>query len=289
MLDRWDDMRLLLALAREGSLAAAGRALRVDPTTVARRMKALEASAGVALFDRLRGGVELTAAGELLVTTAEQWESSLHQASRHLEGGRTSVTGTVRLSVPELLIWPWMGDLTRFRQTHPELVLEVVADDAFSSLERREADVALRFTPTPPDHLIAKRLCGMATAVYASDRFDDAALSDVPWVAWDPREAPTSEIVRTHQAVAPGAPFVLYVNSYGLLLQALREGAGATMLPCVLGDVLPSVSRRSSPCVLPGHLWLLTHPDQRRSARIGAVVSFVEGLVTARCQRLLGR
>ncbi len=106
MIERWDDLRILLAVARGGTLTAASEALQVDPTTVTRRLKALEATVGLRLFDRLRGGVELTPAGDTLVATAEQWEAGLLDAERRLEGGREELSGAVRVALPELLAVP---------------------------------------------------------------------------------------------------------------------------------------------------------------------------------------
>ena len=101
-MERWDDLRFVLAVCRGGSLSEAARSLKVDPSTVTRRLQALEEDMGVRLFDRLRHGVELTPTGELLLQAAEDMEVRALALERQVVGGEAEIGGTVRLTLPEL-------------------------------------------------------------------------------------------------------------------------------------------------------------------------------------------
>ncbi len=281
MIERWDDLRILLAVARGGTLTAASEALQVDPTTVTRRLKALEATVGLRLFDRLRGGVELTPAGDTLVATAEQWEAGLLDAERRLEGGREELSGAVRVALPELLALPWLPELVRLPLAHPGLTLELVVSNDYQSLARREADVAVRVTERPPEHLIAQEIGSIAGAVYAASCFDDRPLREVPWVGWHVADTTDSVVEAWRQEFSPDAPYSLRVSSYGTLWAAVSAGAGATYLPCPTGDALPDVSRRTEARPWPNAMWLLTHPDVRRSAKVRAVTAYLAEFLAA--------
>src|SRR3954470_17728992 len=98
----WDDVRVFLAVARHGSLRAAGRALGLSQPTVGRRLAAFEATfGGPALFDRLPEGLRLNEAGEALVSLAEQLENAALSLERHRAATTSVLSGTVRMSVGE--------------------------------------------------------------------------------------------------------------------------------------------------------------------------------------------
>jgi len=270
VIDRWDDLRVLLAVARHGTLTKAAAALNVDGTTTSRRMRALQDALGTRLFDRLRGGVELTPAGAALVRLAERWEALLLDAGREIEAERSAVEGIVRVGVPELLLPPLYPTLKALTAVHGALTVQVVASDRFSSLTRREADIAVRVSRAAPEHLIATSFGDLETAVYAPTSRDEESLEDVPWIGWDPEDAPEGELELARRRSAPGARYVLQVNTYGALLDAVRVGLGAAMLPCVTGDAIEGLTRRTAPRVA-GTTWLLVHPEVRRAARIRVV------------------
>ncbi|MGH7049003.1 MAG: LysR family transcriptional regulator, partial [Stellaceae bacterium] len=98
----WDDIRIFLAVARHGSLRAAGRALGLSQPTVGRRLAAFEASfGGPVLFDRLPEGLRLNAAGEALLPAAEQLELAALALERRRVAALPGLSGTVRVSVGE--------------------------------------------------------------------------------------------------------------------------------------------------------------------------------------------
>lgn len=187
------------------------------------------------------------------------------------------------------MLLPWMDRLIEFVGTHPGLELNLVGGDDLRNLTRREADIALRFTVAPPEHLVGRRLAEAAIAVYAAHKFADEPLETMPWVGWDQSDAPESTADRVRKSIGATGPYVVRVNSYALWLAAGRRGAGALTLPCVLGDVCADLQRRTEPMVLPGNLWILTHPDLRRSPRIRRTMQVLAEFVATQREALLGQ
>src|SRR5579859_6526788 len=138
----WDDLRVLLALHRHGSLLAAGKALGVSTSTAARRIEALEEGLGRQLVHRSSGGTSVEPDALELVAMAEQLELGL-QAARRGEGPQ-ALSGTVRVSMGEGYVRPITQVLCEVRRKHASLQLEVISEARHVDLARREADVGIR-------------------------------------------------------------------------------------------------------------------------------------------------
>lgn len=271
-LDDYNDLRFVLAAARAGTLTGAAGQLKVDQTTVTRRLRALEKRLGVKVFDRLRGGITLTPAGDSCVRAAEAFEQQIHDLERELSGEDPNLAGPLRLTLPELFASAWVDELAAFAEAHPTVRLEIVADNTIRSLSRGEADVAVRVIHTPAEHLVGRRLSGMALCIYAATALAETPVETIPWVEWDPAESEGSVIGRTREKLGATGPTRLYVNSYLVLLEAVRRGVGGCVLPCVLGDREPALARVTEPWRVEQSLWLLTHPDLKKSPRIRVLV-----------------
>src|ERR1051326_2139509 len=165
----WDDARVFLAVAREGSLRAAGRALGLSQPTIGRRLAAFEAAfGGPALFDRLPEGLRLNAAGAALVGAAEELENAALALERRRVATSPGLCGTVRVSVGE---WAAIF-LSRYlagSQATPlpsGITLELVESQQTANLARREADLALRHYPPQSGNLYVAKAGVFAAAVY---------------------------------------------------------------------------------------------------------------------------
>jgi DNA-binding transcriptional LysR family regulator len=98
----WNDLRYFLAVAEAGSTLAAGRALRVSQTTVARRITALEEALELQLFDRQQSGYVLTPAGEALLAKGKAVADASADFARAASAQARDLSGTVRLTTLEL-------------------------------------------------------------------------------------------------------------------------------------------------------------------------------------------
>ncbi|MEN0061297.1 MAG: LysR family transcriptional regulator [Myxococcota bacterium] len=271
----WDDYRVLLAVSRAGTLTGAAEALGVSQTTVTRRLRKFAEVRGTALFGRLRGGVELTPAGEAHRETAEAMERALLELERRVAGGHLDLVGRVVLTLPELIATAWVDRLAAFGRAYPRLSLEVVAADSLRSLHRREADVAVRLTRQAAEHLVGRRVGYLAMAAYASASVAQQGLEGLPWVCWTSEFETASVMDQARRQLAPSAPVILRANAHILQLEAARRGEVVAYLPCLIAERWPDLVRVSEPRTFPQSMWVLTHPDLRRNPRVRALMSWM--------------
>lgn len=293
----WDDLRFVLAVERGASLSAAARRLGVTHSTVFRRLNAMEQDLGVRLFERQPSGYQATAAGSELAAAAERVETEVLDSGRRLAGRDLALSGTLRLTAPDdmvdRLLMPVFAD---FQTRYPKITLEVSIDNRMFNLTRREADVAVRPTTAPPETLVGRRVGAVAMTVYAHRDLDSdwdtdgpVALDQLPWVAWDESSDPRSDLKWLHRH-ADDERIVYRSNSFLNLCSACAQGLGAALLPCFLGDSEPALKRLRPPIAdLGTELWLLTHPDLRRAARVRALLDLLFENLKPLAPRLAGQ
>jgi DNA-binding transcriptional LysR family regulator len=283
----WDDVRVFLAVAREGSMRAAGRALGLSQPTIARRLAAFEASfGGSALFDRLPEGLRLSAAGEHLVPTAESVEDAMLTLERRRAAASPMLSGTVRVSTGECAA----GFLARCLSGSatvlpPGITLELVQSLQEANLARREADMALRHQPPESGDFYISKAGTFACAVYQRRGADADA-----WVTYPDEQshyAPARWVQR--QVEETGRPVALRASSMLMHLEAIRAGTGRGVLPCYVGDDHPLLERLMPPIPeLAAEYWIIVHRDLRRAACVRAVIDWVKALFAEHRDLLAG-
>ncbi|WP_102224909.1 LysR family transcriptional regulator [Acidimangrovimonas sediminis] len=281
----WNDLRFVIAVARGGSHAAAARALRVDPTTVGRRITQLEAALSVPLFSRdARGNLVPTEAGALVCARSEQVETTIGDLKARIGETAAEAAGTVRLTaVPIVVNHLLVPGAAPFLAQHPRLRLEIVADTRDLNLTRRDADMAIRLAR--PDaatgsRLLARRLGALRYGVYAAREV--AAPETLPWITYEPQMADLPQAAWLAGPARPGgAAANIALNDADGLLAAVRAGLGRSLLPVAVGDGLADLVRLpEGTAPTPGReVWLLTHQDLAHLGRIKAVAAWCEGLL----------
>ena len=292
----WDDLRLALAVADAGSLAAAARVLGVNHTTVLRRVNAFEQRLGLRLFDRLPSGYALTAGGEEMLTSARAIAETVTALERRLSGQDLRLEGSLRLTTTDTLMVTMLPPLlAEFRALHPGIVIEVATTNAFANLTRRDADVALRPSAEPPETLVGRRISGVALAIYGTPSLADAAgdasehFRQSRWIGFDDSLAGSSAAGWLRGSL-PGAEIALRCDSFVAARAAAGAGLGLAALPCYLGDLSSRLVRCGEPILeMATALWVLTHADLRRTARISAFMEFAAESLSSRRDLLEGR
>jgi DNA-binding transcriptional LysR family regulator len=273
----WDDVRHFLALARVGSVRAAGSMLGVSHSTVARRVEALETRLGVRLFDRHRDGYLLTDAGGEMVAGAERVEREMAALERGLAGQDARLEGPVRVTCTD----PFMAKillrgLARLCEEHPGIELELAADAKNLDLSKREADVAVRAflpTATPPEHLIGRRLVPITLCNYAGTAHAVALDPERGGRPWRWLGSNLSKVVEELVASSsyPELPVWGTFETMEVMVEAARAGLGIVMLPTYVGDPDPGLTRLPRPDLRhAADFWLLSHRDLRDNARLRA-------------------
>jgi DNA-binding transcriptional LysR family regulator len=280
----WDDLRHFLAVARAGSLADAARQLKTSPATVGRRVAALESQLGARLFDRNQTGYTLTESGMAIHKKAEEVEESVFSVEREALGRDLHISGRVRLATSDELaanvIAPHFGE---FRRRYPRIVLEVVGGQDLANLSRREADVALRSARPEQHNLMVRRAGWWKCGLYAAKSYavthglkpgirNFANLDIITW---------TDETAHFRGGPwfaenAPDATVTLQANSRRIHYRACTAGLGLAILPCLSADRDPDLIRLLPPeQVFVAELYLVTHRDLARTARVRAVIDFL--------------
>jgi DNA-binding transcriptional LysR family regulator len=270
----WDDLRFVVEIGRAGTLAAAARRLKVDQTTVARRLRALEDELGAALFERDDGRWQPTAVGIDVLQRAGRIEEDVTALLRVAEAGAGAVSGLVRVTAVGTLIGDYLAPrLAGLYARHPDLSIELIASNDNLNVARREADIAIRLArPTRGDFLIRK-LADSGFAVYGSANRGGEAENN--WVAYLDDLAHTPEMQALESLRGDGRIRLRSGNIRGLM-RAVATGIGCGILPCFLADSEPELRRLSGPQpLLSREIWLLVHPDARQQARVAAVADWL--------------
>lgn len=285
---QWDDVRYFLVLARVGSLSGAARQLGVEHSTVARRVESLEQALGLRLFDRLPKGWSLTAEGETLATQAHRLEDEA-QAFARTALGVSSLQGTVRISAPPVLASHFLVPrLAALRAQWQNIELQVVGESRDANLTRGEADLAIRMSRPDAPGLAARALGDMRYGLYAAPSYTERPAEQWEFLGYDDSLSQVPQ-QRWLDLVAAGRRYVLRSNDLATLLHAARMGLGVAALPHFLGladAALSPVPSLHCPTVRP--LWLVMHPDVRRSPRVRLVADLLADLVQQAQPLLLG-
>ncbi|KTB78541.1 LysR family transcriptional regulator [Pseudomonas syringae] len=261
------DLSLVLALVRGRTLARAADLLQVDVSTVFRSIRRLEAALGAALFEKNRRGYIPTDTAQAMAEQAERAEQALAAARIALQQGEQVVSGTVRLTCTDAvlhsLLLPALAD---FMPQYPALTLELATSNAFANLSRRDADIALRLTNTPPEHLIGRCLGSADYFVCGRPEYREALTQNpasIPWISPDDSMPDHTSVIWRKQAF-PGVLPSYRCSNMSAVSQLVAAGLGVAALTGFTVEGLGAVERLSGP--LEGcrtDLWLLTRPDCR--------------------------
>lgn len=282
----WRDLQTFLATAEAGSTQAASEGLGLDQSTISRRIAAFEKSLGHRLFERLPTGLVLTTAGERMLETAQQVDLDVHALERCLVGQDMDVNGEVRLTVPPLMLESFLHEiLAEFHEAHPDVHLDIDVSFTEANLTKREADIAVRGSNTPPEHLIGRQPSAFHLAMYSA-REKQALGFDQPWIGWG--EADEMEAWARERDI-PVAGRLWRVDELRGQMALTKAGLGIAALPCLVADQDPNLVRlQENRTWLGREIWVLTHKDLLASPRIRTVFNFLADAIAARKNQLEG-
>ena len=280
-MDSWDDLRYFQAVAETGSLTGARKRLGVNHSTVFRRIKGLEEKLGVRLFERWDARYQLTGAGELLMVRVEQVAEAIDDVDRMILGGDQTLEGKVRITCPDGFAYYQLPPLlAEFRALYPGIEIELLADSDDLNLSRMEADIALRATNNPPEHLVGRKLMTMPWQLYGSVRFAHGqsgvftakALSGMPVIGPE-RALLRLKPMQWLEKHCSADSIVARANTLMGMAALVKAGLGIALLPDDVADGLPPLGTLDRD--FHSDLWLLTHRDLRSNARVKACSQFL--------------
>ncbi|MBE1528937.1 DNA-binding transcriptional LysR family regulator [Sphingopyxis sp. OAS728] len=264
-----DDLLLIGALARTGRPTVAATALNIHLATLYRRLKDLEAEAGAPLFQRMGGRYSPTTLGEELALAATAIDASLADARRQMAGGGRQLEGRITITTADSLVPLITGMLPAFNNRYAEIRVDLIVSNDFADMARYEAEVAIRPTRSPPETLVGRRAGSFDFGVYAAKGAPD----DLRWIVLDDSlsSIPSSRWLSGRVSEAEVA---LSVNSMWAAAQAASAGVGKALVPTYLARHLGLRACGVPVAELQSEVWLLIHPDLRRTPRIQAFMDF---------------
>ncbi|MFW2544217.1 LysR family transcriptional regulator [Primorskyibacter sp. 2E107] len=287
-MNNWDEVRTAFHVARQGTVSGAAETLGVHHATVIRHIDALEQRLGVKLFQRHARGYTATEAGQDLLRVAKTTDEQFHQLEGRIKGRGSDVSGELLVTSLVAFAPLMVGALTSFREKYPDVTVRYLTDDRVFRLEYGEAHVALRAgkQPQEPDNVV-QAFVGQEIALYASQAYIERH-------GCPETEADLSEhFFVCHDDIGNRAPFHLWLWSTvphervvfrttdsRVTERAVLDGAGigflgvreAAMYPDLV-QVLPPREEWSSP------LWLVTHVDLHRTAKVQAFLGHLKDVV----------
>lgn len=283
----WDDLKFFVAVARSGTVRGAAGLLEANHATVSRRLRSLEAALETRLFDRSREGLKLTQTGEDLLPLARTVEDGIAAASRVVAGQDSRPFGPIYVSIPPFLFSSSIADdLAEFGRAYEEIELHFDISDSLADLERREADVSLRYVHEVNEDVVGRVLVHCTRAAYCTPAYaagiEDNGGKGLNWIGWNEAEnASTAAWVKATDY--PKATLRHRVMEGNAHLKLARAGVGLTYIPCFVGDADQGLVRAPFQTPVPDRkLWLLLHRDLRKTARVRLFVDFLAARITAR-------
>lgn len=270
----WDDLRFFLAVAETRSLLGGARKLGVNHSTVFRRINRFEESVGARLFERLPDGYHLTQAGEELLEHASRVGEEIDLLNLKILGKDFRPSGTIRITAPENLANNYLPRyLLDFSQRYPDIDIELSVGPEKLDLTRREADLAIRATADPPPHLIGRKVLALNWAFYASREYlqsrgtptDQAGLTGHRLIGVD---GPLQRLFVYRRLVDEfSGQIAIKCSTLNSMAAMASAGYGIALLP---DDQVcsPIVRLFSVTPSFKSEIWLLTHPELRRTERI---------------------
>lgn len=270
------DLLLILTIVRAGTLAAAGKRMGVDQSTIFRALQRLEKRLGISLFDRLRTGSKPTEAAVVLAQHAERIEAEIEGARISAGSADGPAQGLVRISTTDVLLSGIViPSLSELILREPLLAFETTVSYQLANLSKRDADIALRVTTKPPENMVGRSLGAVKEAVFGSKegqkQIKPLGLLKSNWIDLDDT-VPNYLASKWRNRVAPESRVVLRASSIQTVFDSVVKGVGVAVLPVFMTrgrKDLVRLSENIQECE--AQLWLLAHPGSRHLKRVSTV------------------
>ena len=275
----WSDLQILLVFHREGTLQKAATKLKVDISTVSRRIRALETDLEQKLIENISGRLVLTSFGEQVVQAADAMASESDRLQRIIKGKENNLSGVLRVALLDMLVFFHQDIFQSFSVAYPRITLELISGTSrLHSLTQREADIAIRVSKKPDDTLVGMRVLQTEYAIYAHSEIAESSFKSwatLPWIGWDPTVNARMNDAWMKKHV-PSEQIRFRANSAISQFIMTESGGGACILPSIYGDLSNKLVRLSDD--LKGFdtsVWVLTHRDLRRNGRVQTFLDHV--------------
>lgn len=282
----WNDLKYFLTAAREKSITAAAKTLKVNQSTVLRRIDQMEARLGMTLFIREKGSCVLTEDGNTVFLTAQRMAEQAQELEAQLSGSKKhALSGNITVSAADFVVTHLLlPKLAAFSALNPGISVTFKSTNEFLNLAQRDADIVVRLTDSPDrhltDNLFGRHLGDIELCAYRGKQSDEKKLS---WLSWGAEVGFKAWI---SQNGYPALPVRACIDSALVQLESVKTGDYAAILPCFAGDRDDSLTRLKGCKSFKGfEVWLLTHTDLKDIARVSATMQYLSGALKAGIDR----
>lgn len=277
----WNSLKVFLAIARRGSLSGAANDLGVNHSTIFRRLNIFEEKIGGKLFERINNRYELTALGHELLDLAQNIENSFDSIDRHIIGKDFQPKGIVKVTATNNIAYRYLPRyMSDFNLKYPDIQIELLVSNQELNMSNRQADIAVRATPSPPEHLIGRQVSTLNWSVFASKEYKDKF-----GLPNDIEELINHSLIGAAGALGRLSVFIWLDKHFApqvitrcddltAMSYFVEAGQGLAFLPndqC-RPELIKLFRVQESE---PSNLWLLTHPDLRNVERIKLVMQYL--------------
>ncbi|MEC9403968.1 MAG: LysR family transcriptional regulator [Pseudomonadota bacterium] len=277
----WNYLRTFHAVAETSSLGKAAEKLAISHATAFRHIRSLEEQLGSRLFEKVKGRYRPTEAGAEILDLAQSVFVAMEDIDRRISGADLALKGRIRLTAPASFAAHFLpGYLGDFKARFPDITVELLTSNEELNMSSRAAEIALRVTSSPPEHLIGRKVAEVPWAYFASQTYLER------------KGAPsTSADLTTHDLIGasgllsqrPGFQQMdrthrdrIVVRSDDLMTMAAlaRKGLGICLVPVDVAQ--GGIQKLALTTDVPANeLWVLTHPDLRSVERVACMTRFL--------------
>ncbi len=295
----WHDLAYFVCLVEQQTLTACAEQLDVQHSTVSRRIARLEQVLSLTLFERLGKRYILTQEGMLLYAQATEVQKEIITFKR-MAIDQNAMQGSVVISAPPVLANEVLiAKLSAFRKRYPDIVLHLRGDVHFSDLHRKEADIALRLSRPTQEDLLIRAISHVKYGFFAHKDYIECT----PAKQWQLIEFHANarllhwsqNLIQQHHY-----PIIFSSNDLYVTYSSVCQQLGIAILPYFLAannpDLLPinpinrvviteheiapdknptNQDKNTIPLSQSQPLYVVMHPDVRRSARVSAVAEWL--------------
>jgi DNA-binding transcriptional LysR family regulator len=271
----WDDVQAIHAVAQAKSIRKAAERLGLAHTTLARRIEMAEQRLGVVAFVRSATGYVLTEAGQNIVSHAVTMAEAADALALNIASGDMEPSGRVRISLPPSLLTYCLAEpLTKLQGDFPGISLDIDSRYSYSNLNRHDADIAIRYQKDPDPQLVGvcagvSRECAYATLANVKAWKDGTPVGVVGWSRSDAFRKRLSEVG------LDGVDIVATCTDVHGQVAMAEQGIGIAVIPRIVGDRTKLQRLHKDRTTTGSPVWVLTHANLQRSARIKTVTGFL--------------
>lgn len=278
----WDDLRFVLAVADEGSVAGAGRLLGVNHATVLRRVAAFEMRQGLRVFDRTAHGYRVAPERRALIEAMREAGEAVGQVERLMDAERPRVSGAIRITSTDTFCHSFLPPIISGLSREISSAISILSGNAHLDFTRLQADMTVRPAMRLPDELAGTRAARFRFGIYAAEDGDpgwlglEGAISRSSAGGWLSERVMASEMP-------------LASDSFVMLAGLAAQGNGKALLPVFLGDAWPGLNRIDILTdVPPTPVWVASHKDLMQSGRLKRVRQHLIEAIAAQEDVLMG-